>query len=315
MSSQWSEENWDALMQKAVQHRMASAPETRREAQWRRIREHLAAHPRRSGWVRLGPWSFSRLGLATYCLMLVIVVAPLAFSQQLTDFSHRLFTPLALQEQLPAADKAGLAAEDPTKRLALERAAPDGKGGAEIFGVGGGPDVGAPVGAPQPEPAPMLMAVPDPAAADGTAVETQEQPPGLDPQAAADRPAVRHGLTAEEVMTVAPYARFPRLLPEQFKLADITYEAHSTETGKVILFYEHPDGKYLRVEQQKDGDPGDQPLVPSGVIEPVIVRGYAGKIVMRGEEWSDLRWTEGNVAFRMWGQLSPQQMREIAEAL
>jgi len=314
VSSQWSEDSWEALMRKAVQHRMASAPEPRRDAQWRRIRQHLDAHPRRSGWVNLGPWSFSRLGLATYCLMLIILVAPLAFSQQLTGIAHRLFTPLALTEQAPSTGKTEVAADDAKKRLAFDRSAPDEKGGAELFGTGGGEPVGPSAGAPQPEAAPMLMGVPEPSGE--SASETQELLPDSVTRTADEERAVRHGLTVDEVKATAPYpVRFPRLLPEGFKLADITYEAHSAETGKVILYYEHPEGKYLRIEQQKTGRTHDEPPVQNGVPERVTVKGYPGKIVIRGEEWCDLQWTEGEIAFRMWGQFSPAQMKEIAEAL
>ncbi|MEW6541337.1 MAG: DUF4367 domain-containing protein [Bacillota bacterium] len=313
MSSKWSEDSWDELMRKAVQHRMASAPESRPDAQWQRLRRHLDAKPRRAGWVNLGPWSFSRLGLAAYCLMLAILVAPLAFSEQLTGIAGRLFTPVALTQKAPPAEKAEVAKDTAEERLAST--APDEKGGALLFSTGGGEPADPAPGAPQLEADPMKAALPE-TPAGSEPVETQDAPPESELRTVDGEPAVRRGLTIDEVKAAAPYpVRFPRLLPERFRLADITYEAHSVETGKVILYYDHPEGKYLRVEQQQNGHAFDEPPILDGVSERVTVNGFPGKIVVRGEEWCVIQWIEGEVVFRMWGQLSPNQMKEIAEAL
>lgn len=302
------------MMRNAVQHRMASAPESRPDAQWQRLRRHLDAEPRRSGWVNLGPWSFSRLGLAAYCLMLAVLVTPLAFSEQLTGIAGRLFTPAALTQKAPPAEMAEVAIGTAEERESSASTAPDGKGGAELFSTGGEPADPAP-GAPQLEAGPMKAALPE-TPAGSEPVETQAAPPESELRTVDGEPAVRRGLTIDEVKAAAPYpVRFPRLLPEQFRLADITYEAHSAETGKVILYYDHPEGKYLRVEQQQNGHALDEPPILDGVSERVTVNGFPGRIVVRGEEWSDIQWVEGEVVFRMWGQLSPNQMKEIAEAL
>ncbi len=316
MSGKWSEDGWDELMRNAVQHRMASAPKSRPDEQWQRLRRHLDAQPRRSGWVNLGPWSFSRLGLAAYCLMLAILVAPLAFSEQLTGIAGRLFTPAALTQKAPPAEMAEVVAKGTAEeRERSVSTAPDGNGGAELFSTGGGQMAGPAPGMPTPEAGPMKVALPE-TPAGGEPVETQDAPPDRDIRTFAGEPAVRHGLTIDEVKAAAPYpVRFPRLLPEHFRLADITYEAHSVETGKVILYYEHPEGKYLRIEQQQNGHALDEPPVLDGVSERVTVNGFPGRIVVRGEEWSGIQWIEGEVAFRMWGQLSALQMREIAETL
>ncbi len=311
MRNQWTDDRWEALMRKAIQYRVAPAGEPRRDVQWQRIRKHLDAYPRRPGWVYLGPWSFSRVGLASYCLLLLILVTPLAFSEQLTGIGHRLFAPVALQENVASPEKADLIVDGRKKQAAFDRPAPEGKGGAETSGMGGA----LPAGTPEPEAGLKMMAVPEPSM-ESEPGENQE--PSPDSVRTADEArAVRHGLTVDEVKAAAPYpVRFPRNLPAEFNLVDITYEAHSMETGKVILFFEHPEGKYLRLEQETvTGRTWEEPLIQNGSPEFLTIKGYTGKIFIRGEDWCDLRWIEGDIAFRMWGQISPAQMKEIAEAL
>ncbi|MBE0467337.1 MAG: hypothetical protein IBX71_08980, partial [Candidatus Desulforudis sp.] len=294
MHREWNDQRWEKAMREAVQERLAPAGQARRDVQWRRLREQIESSSagRR---LRLGPWQVSRLGLAACCLLLVIALVPLAFSDQFAGIGSRMLTSVAVKDDSP---KVGLTAGESPEAATLKRPAVslEGLGATEghvLEGLGDA-DLRPPEDARRMAPYGWGGADPeldsDQFGAAGMAsvdvTETAGEPDQDEGSLgiAATPSGVRDRLTLNDVREIVPFTvRLPGELPTGFTRVDITFEAHSPESGKLILFFDHPDGRYLRIEQEPLVGPS--PAISDESAQWVTVRNLTGQMLVRNDTW------------------------------
>lgn len=296
----------ETLVREAVQERLEPAAASRREVRWQRLRRHIDSGLNRRR-ITIGPWTLSRLGLTACCLLVVATLLPLAFSDQLINMGQRWSTPVAVKEdsdKIAPEAAVGLLEQTPEPPPVTDT-------GLEKLDVGkrSAPDSGQIVAADTAsaeKPETLDAGAEQPQAA----AETATVAPGINP-------GIHEDLTIDEVQRKVPFSVWlTRDLPSGFSLVNITFEAHGRETGKVIMFYDHPDGRYLRIEQEPLVKPaGKECPFADNSAEQIIIRGRAGQMLVRGEDWCDLRWVEEDTIIRMWGQLRPEEMKKVAESL
>jgi hypothetical protein len=301
MPKEWDDERLETLVREAVQERLEPAAASRREVRWQHLRRHIDSGLNRRQ-ITIGPWTLSRLGLAACCLLVVATLLPLAFSDQLINIGQRWSTPVAIKED---SDKI---APEAAVELLERTPEPPPATGTELEKLDEGK-----------RSAPEFDQI---VAADTSSAEKPETLDGAEqPQAAAETatvaPGIHEDLTIDEVQRKVPFSVWLiRDLPSGFSLVNITFEAHGRETGKVIMFYDHPDGRYLRIEQEPLVKPVEKERsFADNSAEEIIIRGRAGQMLVRGEDWCDLRWVEEDTIIRMWGQLRPGEMKKVAESL
>jgi len=298
----------DVLIREALQKRLEPAGTPASEVQWHRLRQKLASK-RNASRIKLGPWSVSPRGLVAYGLLLLLVMLPLTFYDQISATGPRWFKTVTAER---GSERSSLSAitpgpsesanGDPVPKQPADLEVPTPENRSSVA----------------PEPGSSLMATGD--LEDGTEAAT-ETDVGTDPALAAAgltcAPAdVVSGLTLEQLPEVAPFmVWFPRELPPGFGLIDITYEPHGTKAGKVILYFDHPDGRYLRIEQELLAKPVPEEEVLGGAAQTVTVRSRTGQMLVREEDWTVLRWVENETRFKMWGQLPPKDIIRVAESL
>jgi hypothetical protein len=291
---EWDDERLDSLIREAVQKRLEPAGAFQREVHWQRLREQLD-----TGWrgkqVKIGPWAVSRLGLAACCLLLMIVLVPLAFSD-LAGISQRWSASVAVKE-----DAGPPAPEMPVDTLKQ----PVEVGGNVLEKRGSAVDADgvstATFGLEKEQEAVGEAGMPS---ATVTVTDTTT--------------GVLEGLTIDEAREKIPFTVwFPRELPPGFNLVDITYEPHSPDTGKVILYFDHPDGRYLRIEQERLSGPAGEREPPFYEESPqlVTVRNRAAQMLVHDDDWCELHWNENGTVFKMWGQIHPREMKKMAKSL
>ncbi len=288
------EEHLEKVIQNAVCQRFDPDPCAEnaicREQQWQRLRERIAAG-RRQYLFRIGPWNFEKLHAAAMAAAFLLLISTLFFTGQLQQINWKSAIFLANNEQ-----------QEGFQSFPLDNDSNSGKG------VG-----------PQAPPEELEVA------GDADAGDSGNEPPSRTDSresslagAAIDNQttSAEQTLMFEELIHRVPFnILYPGYLPQGFQLANINYESHSNNTGKLILYFEHRDGRYLRLEQEKFASFSNRDHVYPESGSFTTVRGYGAHIISRNQNYSELYWVEDNNVFRMWGQVATAEITSVAESL